>query len=330
MNFQPAFGLKNRHLQTVYASIFRKLPFSNFEIEEFRLSDGDFIECYWQKIDNHQNETPTVILFHGLAGSYKSPYIQGTMKELKEAGFSSVVMHFRGCSGKQNLKPRSYHSGDTQDAYEYIQALSQKYPQAKLFAVGFSLGANMLLKLLGEKQFTCKLSAAVGVSAPMLLDVCATHMNKGFSKFYQKLLLMDLQHDLEKKYDTFAMEELINLKKNDIKKLKTFWAFDDAYTAPIHGFASAEEYYKKSSCKQYLKDIKIPTLIIHAKDDPFMTPKILPLPSELSDMIKMEISENGGHVGFIGGTFYSPSYWLEKRIINYFTSFLKTSASKPL
>jgi len=323
MNFKPSFLLQNRHLQTIYASLFRRTLIENFEIEKFRLSDGDFVECYWHKIDNHQKNTPIVILFHGLAGSYTSPYIQGVMQELNKAGFSSIVMHFRGCSGKQNCKPRSYHSGDTQDASEFIQAVTKRYPQAKIFAVGFSLGANMLLKLLGEKQFTCKLSAAVGVSAPMLLDVCATHMNRGFSKFYQKLLLKSLQKDLEKKYDTFAMEKLINLKKNEIKKLTSFWKFDDAYTAPIHGFSSAEDYYKKSSCRQFLKDIKTPTLIIHAEDDPFMPPSILPTKNETSQYIHLEISKYGGHVGFVSGNIFYPEYWIEKRVVKFFTDFLE-------
>ncbi|WP_457749695.1 hydrolase [Sulfurimonas sp.] len=320
--FQPAFGLKNRHMQTVYASLFRKLSFTDFEIEKFTLSDGDFLECYWQKIKNHQKTTPIVILFHGLAGSYKSPYIQGTMQTLKEAGFHSVVMHLRGCSGKQNLKPRSYHSGDTQDADEFIHSVSQRYPQAKIFAVGFSLGANMLLKLLGEKGTTCKLSAAVAVSAPMLLDACSSYMNKGFSKFYQKLLLKDLKNDLDKKYDMFDMQKLIRLKRSDIKKLKTFWTFDDAYTAPIHGFSSAQDYYKKSSCRQFLKYITIPTLIVHAKDDPFMPENILPTNDEISQNINLEIYTYGGHVGFISGNVLQPDYWIEKRIKNYFLKHL--------
>jgi len=318
MNFKPSFLLKNRHLQTIYASLFRRVLVRNFEIETFTLSDGDFLECYWKKIDNHTNTTPVVILFHGLAGSYKSPYIQGTVQKLNEAGFNSVVMHFRGCSGKQNLKPRSYHSGDTQDASEFIQAVSKRYPQAKIFAVGFSLGANMLLKLLGEKRFTCKLTAAVAVSAPMLLDKCATHMNRGFAKFYQKLLLKSLQHDLEKKYDTFAMEKLIHLKRNEIKKLKNFWEFDNAYTAPVHGFCSAQEYYTKSSSRQFLKFISIPTLIIHAKDDPFMPPEILPEYNEIASAVELEVSEFGGHVGFVSGNIFHPEYWMEKRVVEFF------------
>lgn len=320
--FQPAIGLKNPHLQTVYASLFTRPSLKNFDIEKFTLSDEDFLECYWQKIDNVQKDTPVVILFHGLTGSYKSPYIQGSMKELKEAGFNSVLMHFRGCSGKENLKPRSYHSGDTQDAYEFISSIKTRYPQAKIFAVGFSLGANMLLKLLGEKKEDCLLNAAVAVSAPMLLDICSTHMNKGFSKFYQRFLLKDLKHDLSKKYDKFDMQKYISLKKDDIKKLKNFWAFDNAYTAPVHGFSSAQDYYTKSSAKQYLKYITIPTLIIHAKDDPFMTSKVIPSKNETSPAVTLEIYQYGGHVGFIAGSIFHPNYWLQKHITHYFISFL--------
>ncbi|WP_418640841.1 hydrolase [Sulfurimonas sp. ST-27] len=330
MNFKPSILLKNRHVQTVYASLYRRVLVKNFEIETFTLSDGDFLECYWKKIDNHTKMSPVVILFHGLAGSYKSPYIQGTVKELKEAGFSSVVMHFRGCSGKQNLKPRSYHSGDTQDAFEFIQAVSKRYPRAKIFAVGFSLGANMLLKLLGEKRSTCKLTAAVAVSAPMLLDKCATHINKGFAKFYQKILLKDLKRDLEKKYESFNMQQIISLQQNEIKKIKNFWEFDNVYTAPVHGFCSAQEYYTKSSSRQFLKFISVPTLVIHAQDDPFMPPDILPKYNEISSAVELEVSEFGGHVGFVSGSIFRPQYWAEKRVVSFFKTFLQQEVQKDI
>jgi predicted alpha/beta-fold hydrolase len=320
--FKAAFGLKNKHLQTIYATYFRHLTPMYFAIEKFTLSDGDFVECYWKKLQNHKNTTPIVILFHGLTGSYKSPYIQGTMQKLKKAGFSSVLMHFRGCSGKENSLPRSYHSGDTKDAFEFISSIKNRYPDAKIFAVGYSLGANMLLKLLGEQKEKCKLNAAVGVSAPMLLDVCANHMNQGFSKLYQKRLLKDLNAALEKKYDSYEMQNLIHIKKENINKLQSFWAFDDAYTAPIHGFSSAKEYYKKSSAKQYLKDIEIPTLIIHSKDDPFMTEDVIPKKNEVSKKVQLEITKHGGHVGFIAGNLFKPEYWMEKRVVEFFKEFI--------
>jgi len=318
MNFQPSFFLKNRHIQTVYASLFRKLPLLEFEVETFWLSDGDFVEAYWHKITQHTNTTPIVILFHGLAGSYKSPYIQGAVAALNRAGFSTVVMHFRGCSGKDNLKARSYHSGDTHDAKEFLAGIHARYPQAKLFAVGYSLGANMLLKLLGEEKDDSLLCAAVAVSAPMLLDVSATQMNRGISRFYQRLLLKDLNAALEKKYEKHDMQKLIGLEKKDIKKLKNFWLFDAAYTAKINGFSSAADYYEKSSSKQYLKNIQTSTLIIHAKDDPFMTPKVIPKKEEVSHKVELEILENGGHVGFVSGSLFKPFYWLDTRIVEYF------------
>jgi predicted alpha/beta-fold hydrolase len=318
--FKPAFGLANKHVQTIYPTLFRKLSPIDFEIEPFHLSDGDFLECYWSKIQNHTSSTPIVILFHGLAGSYNSPYIQGSVKSLNKEGFNTVIMHYRGTSGKENNLARSYHSGDSADAFAYISSLKDRYERAKLFAVGYSLGANMLLKLLGEYRDNSHLDGAVAVSAPMRLDICADSMNKGVSKFYQKLLLKDLNASLDKKYDTHDMQSLINLQREDIKNLKTFWDFDTAYTAPIHGFSSAQDYYTKSSARQFLKDIETPTLIIHALDDPFMTPEVLPKESEVSKNVTLEISQKGGHVGFISGSIFQPKYWLEKRIVDYFTS----------
>ncbi len=323
MNFQPSFLLKNRHIQTIYSSLFRKLPPLDFEVETFWLSDGDFVEAYWHTITGHTNNTPIVILFHGLTGSYKSPYIQGAVAALSNAGFSTVVMHFRGCSGKDNLKARSYHSGDTGDAKEFIKALHASYPEAKLFAVGYSLGANMLLKLLGEEKENSLLTAAIAVSAPMLLNASASRMNRGLSRFYQRLLLKDLNVALEKKYEKHDMQKLIGLEKKDIKKLKNFRLFDEAYTAKINGFTSAQDYYEKSSSKQYLKDIQTPTLIIHAKDDPFMTPEVIPKKEEVSRKIELEILDNGGHVGFISGTLFNPHYWLDTRVVSFLQEYLR-------
>ena len=291
------------------------------EVEKFSLDDGDFLECYWHNRPKHNSNTPIVILFHGLAGSYKSPYIQGTMNELAKNGFASVLMHFRGCSGVENELPRSYHSGESGDAIQWLKYVNSSFPNSKIFTIGYSLGGNMMLKLLGELGDKSPISAAISVSAPLQLDICANKMDRGFSKFYQHILLKDLNAALSKKYDKFDMNNHLSLKKSEIKNLKTFWEFDGAYTAPIHGFKSAQDYYTKCSSKQFLKDIKTPTLIIHSLDDPFMTDAILPNKNEVSEYITLELSENGGHVGFVGGTLLKPDYWLEKKIANYFTAF---------
>lgn len=229
-------------------------------------------------------------------------------------------MHFRGCGEKPNLLPRSYHSGENGDAKEFISYLHKKYPMSKLYAVGYSLGANMLLKLLGEEKKSVLLEKAVAISAPMQLDVSANDINQGISKYYQHRLVKELNKSLDAKYDKHDMESLLKLKRSDIKNLKTFWDFDEAYTAPVHGFTCAQDYYTQSSAKQFLKDIEIPTLIIHALDDPFMSAKILPTEEEMSKSITLEVSEYGGHVGFISGTIFKPEYWLEKRIMSFFKS----------
>jgi predicted alpha/beta-fold hydrolase len=320
--------MKNRHIQTLYSSFFRKIKQPKVEVERFTLSDGDFLEAYWHRSQNSSSTTPIVVLFHGLAGSYKSPYIQGIMIKLAEAGFNSVVMHFRSCSGVMNNLARSYHSGETGDAKEFIKSLKQRFPHAKIFGVGYSLGGNMLLKLLGEMGEDSLLQAAVSVSAPLKLDICADVINRGFSKIYQAHLIKDLNSALEQKYSKHDMKKLIGLDKQDIKNIKTFWEFDEIYTAPIHGFKSAQDYYDRCSSRQFLKFIRKETLIIHSEDDPFMDKSIIPNQDELSNYITMNITKNGGHVGFISGSFYNPSYWLEDKIVDFLNSY-KDNRVKP-
>ncbi len=316
--------MRNRHIQTLYSSFFRKVIPLKLQVQRFILKDSDFIDAHWNYASPSHPNTSIVILFHGLTGSYKSPYIQGVMSELSNAGFHSVLMHFRGCSGEINKLPRSYHSGETGDALEFIHSVQTKYPQSKLYGVGYSLGGNMLLKLLGETKEKSPFKAAVSVSAPLQLDICADAINQGFSLIYQKNLIRTLKKSLKQKYKQHNMKKLINLNVDEIKNLKTFRDFDNIYTAPIHGFKSAQDYYTQCSSKQYLKDIHSKTLIIHAQDDPFMNEKIIPNSDELSQNIKLELSPYGGHVGFIAGSIFNPSYWLEKRITHFITSIDKS------
>jgi len=316
--FKPAIGLKSGHFQTLFPAFFRKQPRPEIEIELFELPDGDFVECFWHIKPSVETKKPIVLLFHGLEGSYESPYIQGMMHALASGGFSSVLMHFRGCSGKNNRLPRSYHSGETGDAKVWIESIVTRYPNHPLYAVGYSLGGNMLLKLLGEWGDASPLRAAVSVSAPLQLEVCANRMNRGISLIYQRHLMKNLKQSLLNKYLDHPMQIEIGIDEEQVKKLKSFWEFDNAYTAPIHGFSSAAEYYDKSSAKQFLKVIKTETLIIHALDDPFMTSEILPAKDEISKNVHLELYPNGGHVGFVSGSILKPKYWLEERILNYF------------
>jgi hypothetical protein len=319
MNFHVKNLLANKHIQTSYATLFRKPFLQDFEIEEFSLSDGDFVEIYWYNKQRYPKKI--AVLFHGLAGSYLSPYIQGAVNEFTKKGYTSAVVHFRGCGTKPNRKARSYHSGETQDNLEVLHSIHTRYADAKIFCVGYSLGANMLLKLLGEQGEKSFITAAVAVSAPMELAVAAKTINQGTAKIYQRRLLKELKDSLLQKFNRFDFHKLINLSQEDVKNIQSIREFDALYTAPIHGFLSAQDYYERSSAKQFLKDIRIPTLIIHAKDDPFMTTEVLPKKDEISPYITLEISEKGGHVGFVEGTLLKPEYWLEKRVVSFFELF---------
>jgi len=314
--FKPPLLLRNRHLQTLYAPLFRKQPTPKVEIERFDLEDGDFVEAYWHNEKPNDNR-PIVVLFHGLAGSFKSHYIQGMMRALEKKGFTSVLMHFRGCSGKENLLPRLYHSGDTADARAWLKHLKIEFKNSDLYAIGYSVGGNMLLKLLGEDKENAFLKSAVSISAPMDLDITSKTINQGFSKRYQNYLLKPLKITLLKKFDIFDMENILQRSKKEIEQIKTIEEFDELYTAPINGFLSAKEYYEKCSAKHFLKEVNVPTLIIYALDDPFMTPEILPKADKISQHIQMEIYKHGGHVGFVTGSLLQPKYWLEKRIVQY-------------
>lgn len=324
IRFKPAVGLANGHLQTLFPALFSKPDRPQTEVEILELDDGDFVECVWHQKPSPLDKTPIMILFHGLAGSFQSPYIKRVMTALGKEGFAVVLMHFRGCGKEMNRLPRSYHSGETGDAKALIKHLQTHYQKSPLFALGYSLGGNMLLKLLGELCDKSPFYSAMAVCAPMQLDSSARRINQGFSRLYQHRLMRLLNHSLEEKYNYHDMESLIGLKREDVKKLRTFWEFDDVYTAPIHGFKDAREYYEKSSAKQYLKDITTPTLILHAEDDPFMGEEVVPKEEELSPSVVLELSTNGGHVGFVAGSLFRPDYWLESRITDFFATIRAT------
>ena len=285
--------------------------------EDFTFEDGDFTELAWSQ--EPKNPKDIVILFHGLGGSIHSHYIQGMMKTLTSIDYTSVVMHFRGCSGRANTTERSYHAGETGDAKAFIAHLKQRYPKAILHAVGYSLGANMLLKLLAEYKEDSPLASAVAISAPLELDKCTHHINQGFAKVYQVYLLKALKAALLQKVQLLDLKSEYGLDEKRVKKIKTIYEFDDIYTAPVHGFKNAVDYYKQNSSRQFLKEIQTPTLLIHSFDDPFMPPSIFPKKEELSESIVYEVGHFGGHVGFIEGSLFKPEFWLEKRVKKFFT-----------
>lgn len=325
--FKPAWWLGNAHSQTIYPTIARSIRFVIDKSERIELADGDFLQLSWMTKGVPQN-APVVVLLHGLGGNLNSTYAAGLMQSFNKAGWRAVMMHFRGGGSKPNRLPRIYHSGDTSDFSHFLNILADREPDVPKAAVGISLGGNVLLKWLGEAGEQNLIQTAVAVSVPFKLNIVAEKIDKGFCRLYQAYLLKKLKKLVVRKQQIYADQwEDISSR---LQQSNCFRSFDENITAPLHGFSSANDYYAKASSLPYLSKIATETLIIHAKDDPFMTTEVIPSNGELSDKVTLELSEKGGHVGFISGSMPGlPVYWLEERIPEYIQSVFEAPMKKP-
>ena len=322
--FRPAWWLRNPHLQTLYPALLRKPAPLNRKRERLTTPDGDFLDLDWYG----DARSVVAILMHGLSGSSGSGYILGLQTALHEQGLTSVAMNFRGCSGESNRLARCYHSGETEDIDFVYRSLRQRYPKADFLAVGFSLGGNVLLKWLGEQGAAVSLKAAVAVSVPLVLSECATRLDNGFSRIYRKYLLDELKQYVRLKHRYLLKigaraeaEKLAQL--GDLSGIRSFWQYDDRVVARLHGFVDAHDYYRRASSRQFLPSIRVPTLLIQAQDDPFMTRAVLPSTEELSSQVSLEVYPGGGHVGFVAGyKSFKPHYWLDHRIPEFLQNHL--------
>lgn len=309
-SFVTPISLSNAHIQTIFPKFVLKYERNRYVRERVKTSDDDFIDLDW-KLPSNMNSL--VVLFHGLEGSSRSHYIEYMVSTLHANRIGSVVMHFRGCSGEPNLQPISYHSGATFDAEFVIPLVKSRYPSIPLFAVGFSLGGNMLLKLI-SKQSNIPIQACVSVSAPLDLLASSEAINFGFSRFYQNHLMTSMKANLLKKMEKVDLSGILQIGKTEIKRLKTFREFDQHITSVLHGFDGADDYYLKCSAIFDLNKISKPTLIIHALDDPFMDERVIPDASQLNKNTAYEYSIRGGHVGFLKALSGQSRLWLPERI----------------
>jgi hypothetical protein len=306
-DFRPAWWLPSAHLQTVWPSLARRSPRVPFTRERVDLSDGDFLDLDWADAGTG----PLVLVLHGLEGSSGSKYALGLLAAVRSRGWGGVVMHFRGCSGEPNRLPRGYHSGETGDLAAVVAHLRRSRPGRPVAAVGYSLGGNVLLKWLGESGEAAPVDCAVAVSVPFDLDAAARRLEQGLSRLYQGWLLRSLRASVRAK----VARGVLSAGLAQRARARTFRTFDDGITAPLHGFAGAAEYYRRSSSRQYLGGVRVPTLILHALDDPFLFPQAVPTDGEVSDRVTLEVYPQGGHVGFVAGRWpWAAIYWLERRI----------------
>ncbi|GGA73686.1 hydrolase [Neiella marina] len=261
-----------------------------------------------------QSHAGLVVLVHGLEGSAASDYILGMASALQQQRFAVAIFEFRGCGQAPNTKARAYHSGEITDLQQVLTWLKRQYPLLTIDAVGFSLGGNVLARYLGTHGDNSLIDHAVIISAPLDLAACATQMAHWSARIYQRHLLSSLINKTIAKRHRVDWQSYTLPSDTELLQMNTFWQFDDRVTAPLHGFSDANDYYQQCSGKRYLHRITRPTLIIHAADDPFMNSDVIPKLSELPSNIDYVLSQHGGHVGFIEGSWRKPVYWLEQTV----------------
>lgn len=310
--FRPAWWLPGPHAQTLWPAMMRRRQPLDVTWQRLELDDGDFLDLAWHGPD----DAPVVMLLHGLEGSIQSHYATGIMRALAGVGLRACLMHFRGCSGTPNRRQISYHSGKTDDPQRVAEHIAATTGSVPFGAVGISLGGNVLLKWLGEMGLDHPLQRAVAVSVPFNLSEAALRLEEGGSRFYKRHLMKSMKASYRRKFS--AMPSPLEV---DLDRLDTFYAFDDAITAALHGFTGVDDYYARCSSRQFIPQIKIRTLILHASDDPFMYPKTAPLEQEIPPAVTLELSPHGGHIGFVEGSLpWRAQYYAEARIAEWFAA----------
>lgn len=316
--------LPGGHVQTLYAALLVPRPEVAYRRERWDTPDGDFIDLDWTDTASRLTPpaspggTPLVALFHGLEGSSRSHYSLALMAALRARGMRGLAVHFRGCSGEPNRLPRAYHSGDAREIDWILRRLRAQNPDAPLFAVGISLGGNALLKWLGETgaDASAVVDKAAAVSAPVDLMAAGEALGRGFSLLYARNFLSTLK---EKSLAKLAQHPgLYDAAR--VRAASTLREFDDLVTAPLHGFRNTDDYWTRASSKPGLGSIRVPTLVLNARNDPFLPAPALPGAAEVSAAVTLEQPEEGGHVGFVKGPFPGNLDWLPLRVLEFFES----------
>ena len=306
-DFRPAWWLPGPHLQTQWPSFARRRSTPPLNKLRLELADGDFID-----LAVAGNGPKRVLVIHGLEGNLESHYAGSMVTALVDAGFQAIFMHLRGCSGEPNRLDRAYHSGASDDLAAVLEYLELNQGDPPAAAIGYSIGGNLLLKYLGETEHA-RLQAAIAVSVPFVLRDAALRMNIGASRIYRRYLIDKLKLGYRTKFASRPSPLWV-----DLNRIYDFFAFDERITAPLCGFDGVEDYYARCSSRQFLRNIDTPTLILHARDDPFMFTETIPTEGELGPGVTLELAEHGGHVGFVSGPCpWRPVYWLEGRILRF-------------
>lgn len=314
--FTPPSWFKNSHAQTLYANLLVTTEPLPWQREGWTTPDQDTL---WVDSLSPSRPTAQIIILHGLEGSSRSNYVQQLANFFYHDNWRVIAPNFRGCTEPFNIQPRLYHAGDSSEIEWLVQTTQKRWP-IPLFITGISLGANMMLKWLGNSMFLGpdQVTAAVAIACPFDLTLVGDHLAHGFNKLYSSYFLKTLKIKAQKKIQQFP--DLFDLPR--ALQATTLRTFDDAVIAPLHGFKNVDDYWQQASCLPNLSKIRCPTLLINSKDDPFLPPGLLPQGNALSPSIQCCYTQNGGHVGYIQDPFKRNQDWLSQKIAKFWHQIL--------
>ncbi|WDP89881.1 MAG: alpha/beta fold hydrolase [Desulfobacter sp.] len=313
-DYHPPLLFGNGHIQTIYPVLFRKINDVGYTRERIATPDNDFLDLDWSNINGNR----LAVISHGLEGNTTRNYVKGMVKAVNLAGWDALAWNYRGCSGEPNRLLRSYHNGATSDLSLVINHAAATGRYREIALIGFSLGGNLTLVHLGRDTVNPIVSKAVVFSVPCDLEASAAVLAKPANALYMKRFLRMLHQKIRDKMATMPQA----IDDSGYEKIKNFKTFDDRYTAPIHGFKNAEDYWRKCASKQFIPHIKVPTLIVNAQNDPFLPRECFPVAeAEYNPHVSLKITGSGGHVGFIDFN-RDGLYWSEQKAIDVLNGYL--------
>jgi len=312
--------LPGAHLQTIVPARFMRLPVVQYRRERWDTHDSDFIDVDFALPEPMANDAPLLVLFHGLEGDSQSHYAVAMMRWFADRAWRGLVVHFRGCSGEANRLPRAYHSGDSEEGDWILRAVRLRWPEAPLYAVGISLGGNMLAKWAGERgQDASFVTAAASIGSPLDLAAGGAALGRGFNMIYTRMFLATLKSKALAKLQQFPDIARDGEYTRRLRASRSLYEFDNEYTAPLHGFRNTEDYWDRASGKRWLQAVRIPYLLLNARNDPFVPAASLPQPPDVSRAVELEQPAHGGHIGFARGPWPGRIDFIAERLHRFFT-----------